>query len=66
MWILSVRFVTIEITINIVTDDFQLDLVDQLDLEKKRKIEIRLTQLATTNTELVKNILFMNDHESAW
>ena len=49
MWILSVRFVTIEITINIVTDDFQLDLVDQLDLEKKRKIEIRLTQLNPTS-----------------
>ena len=48
MWILSVRFVTIEITINIVTDDFQLDLVDQLDLEK-RKIEIRLTQLNPTS-----------------
>ena len=28
-------FVTIEITINIVTYDFQLDLVDQLDLERE-------------------------------
>lgn len=29
-----VRFVTIEITINIVTDDFQLDLVD---LERQKR-----------------------------